>query len=82
MADLLGDPSDRSLLILLTLCVVSLFILKDLGSMAFEWSMIGFEYSGTRRSSARVLRLFLTAPTPRSSRRTFGRVASGRWITQ
>ena len=70
VADLLGNPSDRSLLILLTLCVVSLFILKDLGSMAFEWWMIGFVLGERVRTSARILRLFLTAPYTEVSRRS------------
>ena len=70
VSDAFGNPSERTLLILLTLCVVGLFILKDLGSMAFSWWMTGFIFAERVRTSARLLRHFLTAPYTEVSRRS------------
>lgn len=66
----LGNPSHKTLLILLTVSVVSLFILKDLGSMAFSWWMTGLVFAERVRTSARILHHFLTAPYTEVSRRS------------
>lgn len=62
VSDLLGDPDSRTLLVILTAGVVTLFILKDLGSMLFNWWMTGFVFAERVRTSARILRHFLTSP--------------------
>lgn len=70
VSDALGNPSHKTLLILLTVSVVSLFILKDLGSMAFSWWMTGLVFAERVRTSARILHHFLTAPYTEVSRRS------------
>lgn len=61
VSDLLGEPDTRTLLVVLTAGVVSLFILKDLGSMLFNWWMAGFVFAERVRTSAGILRHFLTS---------------------
>ena len=81
VADPVGNPSDRSLVMLLTVGVVMLFVLKDLGSMAFGWWMMGFVFTERVRTSARILRHFLTAPFTEVSGEARPS-CSGRWITR
>ena len=71
----MGEPDQRTLTITLTLCVVGLFILKDVGSAAFNWWMNGFNYSQRVLTSARLLRHFLTAPYTLASRRSSAELA-------
>ncbi len=70
ISDLLGNPDRRTLAIILAVGVVVLFILKDLGSMAFNWWMMGFIFTERVKTSARVLRHFLTSPWTQVSRRS------------
>lgn len=70
VSDALGSPDRDTLLVVLTVGVVVLFILKDLGSLAFSWWMSGFVLSERVRTSARILRHFLTAPYTEVSQRS------------
>ena len=70
ISDLLGNPERQQLTIALTVTVVVLFVLKDLGSMAFSWWMMGFVFNERVATSARILRHFLTAPYTEVSRRS------------
>jgi ABC-type multidrug transport system fused ATPase/permease subunit len=75
MSEWMGTPDQRTLTITLTVCVVGLFILKDVGSATFNWWMNGFNYSQRVRTSARLLRHFLTAPYTLVSRRSSAELA-------
>lgn len=66
----LGDPDRGTLTIYLTVAVVVLFILKDLGQMAFTWWLTGFVFVERVRTSARLLGHVLTSPFTESSRRS------------
>jgi ABC-type multidrug transport system fused ATPase/permease subunit len=70
VSDVFGSPDDQTLTIELTACVVALFIAKDLGAMAFAWWMSGFVFAERVRTSARILRHFLTSPYTQVSRRS------------
>jgi ABC-type multidrug transport system fused ATPase/permease subunit len=70
ISDQLGNPERGTLTVILTIAVVGLFILKDLGSMAFSWWISGFIAYERVRVSSRLLHHFLTAPYPMVSRRS------------
>lgn len=67
---LLGNPGSRTLTVILTLSVVGLFVLKDLGSMAFMWWMTGFNFRERVKTSSRLLRHFLVSPYTTVARRS------------
>ena len=58
----LGDPSPGALTVILTVLVVSTFIVKDLAGIAYTWWVARFKAVGQVELSARLLRMFLTAP--------------------
>ena len=62
VARVLGNPDRAFLTWVLTLVVVALFILKDLGSLAFTWWITGFNFRERVEISSRLLRHFLVAP--------------------
>lgn len=70
LSDLLGDPDPGRLLNALVIAVVSLFILKDLGALAFNWWLTGFKAIERVRLQSRILRHFLTSPYTVISRRS------------
>ncbi len=70
IAEQLGNPERGTLTIILTVAVVGLFILKDLGSIAFNWWISGFIAYERVKVSSRLLRHFLTVPYPMISRRS------------
>ncbi|WP_341359326.1 ABC transporter ATP-binding protein [Georgenia sp. M64] len=67
---LLGDPEPQTLTLILTIVVVALFILKDLGAMAYTWWMAGFKAINRVDLSSRLLRHFLTSPFTVVARRS------------
>lgn len=70
ISGVLGDPGTANLTLILTVAVVVLFILKDLGSMAFTWWVTGFIQYERVRTSTRLLRHFLLSPYVDVSRRS------------
>jgi ABC-type multidrug transport system fused ATPase/permease subunit len=70
VSSLLGDPDRRVLLLTLTLAVVLLFVVKDLGALAYAWWMNGFVFTERVRTSARILRHYLTSPWTTVSQRS------------
>lgn len=66
----LGQPDRGTLTIILTVSVVVLFVLKDLGSLAFTWWVIGFNFRERVKVSSRLLEHFLTTPYTAVSRRS------------
>lgn len=70
ISEQLGNPERETLTVVLTIAVVGLFILKDLGSMAFSWWISGFIAYERVKVSSRLLRHFLTVPYPMVSRRS------------
>jgi ABC-type bacteriocin/lantibiotic exporter with double-glycine peptidase domain len=70
VSGLLGDPDTPTLTLILTVAVVTLFILKDVGSMAFTWWVTGFVQYERVRTSTRLLRHFLLSPYVEVSRRS------------
>ncbi len=62
VSDLLGDPDPRTLALVLTAVVVGLFILKDLGAIAYSWWFAGFKAFNRVRLSSQLLQNFLTMP--------------------
>ena len=70
VARALGQLDRGTLTIILTLAVVVLFILKDVGSLAFTWWVIGFNFRERVKVSSRLLEHFLTTPYTTVSRRS------------
>lgn len=70
VSGLLGDPEPKTLTLILTVVVVGLFILKDVGAMAYTWWMAGFKAINRVDLSARLLRHFLTSPFTVVARRS------------
>ena len=70
VSNLLGNPDRATLTVILTVVVVSLFILKDLGSLAFAWWMTGFNFHERVKVSSRLLEHFLVSPFTTVSRRS------------
>jgi ABC-type multidrug transport system fused ATPase/permease subunit len=70
VSSLLGDPGRGTLLLVLTVAVVVLFVLKDLGALAYAWWMNGFVFTERVRTSARILRHYLTSPWTTVSQRS------------
>ena len=70
LQDLLGNPDRQTLVLWLTLAVVGLFIVKDLGAIALNYWLAGFKAFNQVRLSSRVLRHFLTMPYTLVSRRS------------
>lgn len=63
-----GEPA--SLVMPLTVAVILLFVIKDLGSLAFNWWLSGVISRERARVSALLLRSFLTMPFTQMSRRS------------
>lgn len=57
-----GEIDSRTLIVVLTVAVVSLFILKDIGAVWHSWWLGGFKAFNRVELSARLLRHYLTAP--------------------
>ncbi|WP_454778561.1 ABC transporter ATP-binding protein [Georgenia muralis] len=70
ISGLLGDPSSRTLTLILTVVVVGLFMLKDVGAMAYTWWLAGFKAINRVDLSSRLLRHFLTSPFTVVARRS------------
>ncbi|WP_170219221.1 ABC transporter ATP-binding protein [Nocardioides litoris] len=70
VAALTGQPSEGQLAVILTAAVVALFIIKDLGSLAFLWWSTGFVQSERVRASARIMTHMLEAPYADIARRS------------
>ena len=62
VSSLFGDPEPRTLTLILTVVVVGLFILKDLGAIAYSWWFAGFKAFSQVRLSSQLLQNFLTTP--------------------
>ncbi|WP_447925813.1 ABC transporter ATP-binding protein [Georgenia muralis] len=65
-----ADPEPLTLTLILTVVVVGLFILKDVGAMAYTWWMTGFKAFNRVALSSRLLRHFLTLPYTQVARRS------------
>lgn len=70
VSSFLGEPDPSRLLTVLVVAVVTLFIFKDLGSLAFSWWLTGFKSVERVRLQTRILRHFLTSPYTTISRRS------------
>lgn len=70
VSNLLGDPEPATLVLVLTIVVVTLFIFKDLATVAFTWWITGFKLLKRVDLSTRLLRRFLTMPYTEVSRRS------------
>ena len=70
LSDLFGNPEPETLALILTLVVVSLFILKDVGAIAYTWWLAGFKAFNQVRLSSQILRHFLKMPYTQAARRT------------
>ena len=66
----LGDPDPGTLLTILAVAVVGLFVLKDVGSVAYAWWLSGFKAFERVKLQSRMLRHFLNAPYTAVSRRS------------
>jgi ABC-type multidrug transport system fused ATPase/permease subunit len=62
ISSFLGDPSVGQLTAILAAAVVTLFVLKDVGSLAFAWWLNGFVQTERVRTSAQILHRMLSAP--------------------
>ena len=67
---LFGDAEPSEVVPPLTVLVVGLFILKDLGAIAYSWWLSGFKAFNQVYLSSRLLRHFLTSPYTQVSRRS------------
>ncbi|WP_246069919.1 ABC transporter ATP-binding protein [Humibacillus xanthopallidus] len=70
VSNLFGNPDRATLTLILTGAVVALFVLKDLGSLAFAWWMTGFNFRERVKVSSRLLEHFLVSPFTTMSRRS------------
>lgn len=70
ISEVTGLHDDGSLTALVAGFVVSLFILKDLGTLAFTWWLTGFIYTERVQTSARILDYMLRAPYSEVGRRS------------
>jgi ABC-type multidrug transport system fused ATPase/permease subunit len=67
---LFGQPQQQRLTVYVTLLVVGLFVAKGIGSMYLTWWLARFKSLNRVRTSASLLRHFLTAPYTQISRRS------------
>ncbi|MCK0110531.1 ABC transporter ATP-binding protein/permease [Ornithinimicrobium sp. F0845] len=70
VASMLGDPDPRTLVIIMTSAVVTLFILKDFGAIAYTWWLTSFKVLKRVELSTRLLQHFLRTPYTQVSRRS------------
>ena len=70
LADLVGVSDRSTLLVIVTVVLVALFVVKDLGSLAFIWWSSGFVARERVKTSTRLLRHFLLSPYAEVSRRS------------
>lgn len=68
----LGNPEPKTLVITMTIVVVVLFVLKDLGSLWYNWWLSGFKAFKRVDLASRLLAKFLNAPYTQISRRGTG----------
>ena len=68
--DLLGTSNPDTLKLILSIALVALFVLKDLGSIWFTWWSNTFVNTERVYLSARILEHYLTAPFSEMSRRS------------
>jgi ATP-binding cassette, subfamily B, bacterial PglK len=70
VGELLGNPDQDTLVVILAASVVVLFILKDLGAIAYTWWLTGFKVLKRVELSTRLLEHFLRTPFTVVSRRS------------
>ena len=70
VSHVLGDPKPAVLALILTVLVVSIFILKDLAAIAYTWWLAGFKAFKHVELSSRLLRMFLASPYTQVSGRS------------
>lgn len=70
VSHLLGDPKPAVLTLILTVVVVTIFILKDLAAIAYTWWLAGFKADKHVELASRLMRMFLTAPYTQVSGRS------------
>lgn len=70
VSGILGEPDPEDLLKVLAGAVVGLFILKDLGAIAYAWWLAGFKVLERVKLQNRMLHHFLTSPYTAVSRRS------------
>ena len=70
VAKLLNSNDSQRLTVILSIGVVVLFILKNLGALAFNWWLLGFVFFERVRTSAGILTFYLRAPYTEVSRRS------------
>jgi hypothetical protein len=70
VSHILGDPKPAVLALILTVLVVSIFILKDLAAIAYTWWLAGFKAFKHVELASRLLRMFLASPYTQVSGRS------------
>ena len=70
LSQVLGQPDERTLLISMTVAVVTLFILKDVGGLLFTWWLTSFKVLKRVDLSTQLLDQLLHAPYTAVSRRS------------
>lgn len=70
VSSLLGDPDRERLASILAVAVVSLFVVKDLGSIYYLWWLAGFKSVERVKLQSRMLRHFVNSPYTSISRRS------------
>lgn len=69
-AKALGDPEPGTLVLAMTITVVSLFVVKDLGAVVYTWWLTGFKVLRRVDLSTRLLEHFLHTPYTQLARRS------------
>ena len=70
--DILGTRNPEKLKLLLSIALIVLFVVKDVGTIWFTWWSSTFINTERVRMSARILERYLTAPFSEMSRRSAG----------
>jgi ABC-type multidrug transport system fused ATPase/permease subunit len=70
IANIVGTHDPQRLTAILSIVVVTLFVLKNVGALVFSWWLLGFVFFERVRTSARILTYYLTAPYTDVSRRS------------
>ena len=69
-ADLIGSDDEQHVTAVLAIVVVTLFVVKNIGALVFNWWLLGFVFTERVNTSARILSFYLTAPYTQVSRRS------------
>jgi ABC-type multidrug transport system fused ATPase/permease subunit len=67
---LFGDPPIKHLVIYVALLTISLFIIKDIGALLFNWWQGGFQGRNQVKTSTQIMQGYLASPYTEISRRS------------